>query len=122
MFTKEFLSNVRRQALRRGVWFSTLDAVERGILYISGKVIDDVKSNILNAQLVRIIAKLRDVCKSGFVKHLERFGTDRVRTIQVQATSFGYEWADNLFSDFGFVRYLIFLDWNQPIGWRIYRS
>lgn len=122
MFTKEFLSDVRRQALRRRVWFSALDATERGILYISGKVIDDVKSTILNTQLVRIIAKLRDACKSGFVKHLEQFGMVRVRTIRVQATSFGYEWADSLLSDFSFVRYLMFLDWNQPIGWRIYRS
>ena len=95
MFTKEFFSDVRRQALRRRVWFSALDATERGILYISGKVIDDVKTTILNTQLVRIIAKLRDACKSGFVKHLEQFGMDRVRTIRVQATSFGHEWTDS---------------------------
>ncbi|MGD0804213.1 MAG: hypothetical protein ABSA11_09090 [Candidatus Bathyarchaeia archaeon] len=120
MFTGEFLSGVRRQALRRRVWYSALDGLERGILSISARIIDDVKSSLLNVQLVRIIAKLRDACKSGFVRHLERYGVERVRVVQGEAFRLGYLGAGVLSKDLGFIRYLMFLDYNQPIGWRIY--
>lgn len=119
MFTKDFLSLVRRTALRRRVWYKALDSLERGILTISAQVIDDVKSSVLNIQLVRIIAKLREACKSGFVKHLERYGVERVRVIQEIALKFGYHAAAGLSRDMEFIRYLMFLDYNQPIGWRI---
>ena len=120
MFTRKFLSEVRRQALRRRVWYSTLDGLERGILTISAKIINGVKSNLLNIQIVRIIAKLRDACKSGFVRHMERFGVERVRIVQAEAIKWGYLGAATLSRDLGFIRYLMFLDFNQPIGWRIY--
>ena len=120
MFTREFLSDVRRQALRKRVWYSALDVVERGILSISAKIIDGVKSTLLNVEIVKIVAKLRDACKSGFVRNLERHGVERVRMIQAVATKLGYQGAAAFSSDLGFIRYLMFLDYNQPIGWRIY--
>jgi len=122
LFTREFLSEVRRQALRRRVWYSALDGLERGILTISAKLIDGVKSTLLNVHIVKIIAKLRDACKSGFVRHLERFGVERVRVVQAEAAKLGYRGAGALSGDLGFIRYLMFLDYNQPIGWRIYQS
>jgi hypothetical protein len=122
LFTREFLSNVRRQALRRRVWYSALDGLERGILSISAKIIDGVKSTLLNVQIVRIIAKLRDACKSGFVRHMERYGVERVRVVQEEAAKLGCSGAWALSRDLGFIRYLMFLDYNQPIGWRVYPS
>ncbi len=122
MFTREILVEVRRRALRRGVWYRALDGVERGILSLASQILDTVRSSMLSIQLVKIIAKIRDVCKSGFIKHLERFGMARVRVIQAQAFSFGYEGAKTLSSDFDFVRYLIFLDFNQPIGWGAFKK
>ena len=120
MFTKEFLSDVRRLALRRKVWYSALDSLERGILSISARIIDDVKSSVLNVQLVKIIAKLKNACKSGFMRHLEGFGMRRARAIRDQAAAFGYKGLNELVRDLGFARYVAFLDYNQPIGWRIH--
>ena len=108
--------------MRRRVWYSALDGLERGILSISARIIDGVRSTLLGVQLVRIIAKLRDACKSGFVRHLERFGVERVRVVQAEAVKLGYLGAAALSRDLGFIRYLMFLDYNQPIGWRIYKS
>jgi len=120
MFTKGFLSKVKSDALRKRVWYKALDVVERGILSIAAKIIDSVKSDVLSFQLVKIIAKLRDACKSDFVRYFEQHGMKRGRTIQSQAYSFGYNSASNLLKDKGFIKYLIFLDYHQPIGWRIY--
>jgi hypothetical protein len=93
----------------------------RGASYGS-RIIDDVKSTLLNVQIVKIIAKLRDACKSGFVRYLERYGVERVRVVQEEAVRLGYRGAGALSGDLGFIRYLMFLDYNQPIGWRIYSS
>jgi hypothetical protein len=122
MFTREILVEARRRALRRGVWFKALDGVERGILSLASQIINTVRSSVLSVQLVKIIAKIRDACKSGFIKHLEQFGMTRVRVIQAQAFSFGYEGAKMLSNDFDFVRYLAFLDFNQPIGWGAFKK
>ena len=119
MFDRGFLTEVRRRALRRGVWYNAIDKIERGIISIAIKVVDEVKSSLLKTQLVRIIAKLRDAHKSGFFKHLEEFGMRRARTIRDQAAVFGYKPRDELVRDLDFVRYITFLDYNQPIGWRI---
>lgn len=120
MFMRGFLIDVRRRALRRGVWYSALDVVDRGILSLTSQIIDTVRSSTLSIQLVKIIAKINDACKSSFAKHLEQFGMGRVRVIQAQAASFGYREAEGLSRDSKFIRYLIFIDFNQPIGWRIY--
>ena len=122
MFTKGFLSEVRRQALRRRVWYRALDSVERGILSISANIIDSVKSDILNDQLSKIIVKLRDACKCRFVKHLEQHGLERVQVIQRQAYSFGYSAFKELSKDIGFIKYLMLIDFYQPVGWRIYST
>jgi hypothetical protein len=120
MFNRGFLTEVRRHALRKGVWFSAIDNVERGILSISIMVIGKVKSVLLNVQLVRIIAKLRDAGRNGFIRHLEDFGMERARAIRDQAAGFGYKNLDELVQDISFVRYVAFLDYNQPIGWKVY--
>jgi hypothetical protein len=122
MFTKGFLAEVRRNALRRRVWYKALDSVERGILSIAAKIIDSVKSDVLNFQIVKIIAKLRDASKSNFVKLFEQHGMERGRIIQSQAYIFGYNGASELLKDNGFIKYLTFLDYHQPIGWRIYTT
>jgi hypothetical protein len=120
MFNKAFLSYIRRKAFRRGVWFSSLDDVERGILSISLKVLDSVKSSLLNFQLVIIVEKLRDACRGESIKRLEWLGIERVKAIQAQALSFGYKGSEKLGGDIGFIRYVIFLDCYQPIGWRTF--
>jgi hypothetical protein len=117
MFTRGFLAEVRRSALRRRVWYSALDSLERGILTLASRVVDEVRNTALNVEIVKIIAKLRDAAKSGFVRHVEAFGMRRVREIREQAVSLGSLVAGGWAREMGFVRYLAFLDYNQPRGW-----
>jgi hypothetical protein len=117
MFTRGFLAEVRRTALRRRVWYSALDGLERGILTLAGRVVDEVRNTALNVELVKIIAKLRDAAKSGFVRHVEAFGIRRVREVRDQAVSLGSLFGGMWARDIEFVRYLAFLDYNQPRGW-----
>ena len=71
---------------------------------------------MLNVELVKIIAKLRDAAKSRFVRHVETFGVRRVREVRDQAVSLGSVVAGG-WVNMGFVAYLAFIDFNQPRGW-----
>jgi hypothetical protein len=69
----------------------------------------------LGRVIVGILVKLRDASRSGFARHVESFGWDRLRVVREQLARFGYSLVDGL--DGEFARYLAFLDYNQPPGW-----
>ena len=117
MFTSSFLVEVRRKALRRGVWFKALDRVERGILCLTARIVDRVESAVLGIELVKILSKLRDALKSGFVRRMEEFGLRRARMLAAQAVAWGYGAARGWAWNPGFVRYVTLLDVYAPSGW-----
>ena len=118
MFTRGFLSELRLKAVRRRVLFRALDGVERGILYLCTRVVDEVSSPVLGVQLLGIVRKLLDAFKSGFTRHVESYGYRRVVQVVSQALSLGCSMASEWLSDMGFIRYLAFLNFNQPIGYK----
>jgi hypothetical protein len=116
MFKKAFLSEMRLRAMRKGVWYRALDRLERGILTLASRVVDEVHDTVLGVELVKIFAKIRDATASRFVRHVETFGVIRVREI-IEVTDKWNDAAGRLWSGHSFARYLAFLDFNQPVGW-----
>lgn len=92
-----------------------LDGVERGIIYLAGRCVDTVMNATLGRVIVGILVKLRDASRSGFARHVESFGWDRLSVVRDQLAKLGYAFSDGLGE--GFAVYLAFLDWNQPQGW-----
>ena len=119
MFTRQFLSDVRRKALRRGVWLKALDGVERGILTLASRLVDRVESEVLGVVLVTIIGKLKDAMRSRFARCRDEFGFRRARVVAGQALSFGYEMAAGWASDLDFIRYVTFIRVNAVLGWDV---
>ena len=117
MFTRSFLKAVKRKALRRGVWYSALDSVDRGILFLTSQVVDEVRGIELGRMIVKMLAKLKKASRSRFVRRMESYGLERAGEIADQATSFGYEEAKGWAYDFDFVRYVTLLVVNTPSGW-----
>ena len=117
MFTRRFLAEARRRALRHGVWYRALDPVERGILSLAARVVDRVESAVLGVEIVKILKKLCDALKSGFVRRMEEFGFGRVRELAAQVVEWGHRASAGWASDSGFVRYVTLLDVNAPSGW-----
>lgn len=115
LFTRDFLAEVRRRAMRRGQWTRVLDHVERGIICLASRCVDTVMNTTLGRVIVGILVKLRDASRSGFARHVESFGLKRYKTVMIQLIRLGYAFVDGL--DGEFVRYLAFLDFNQPPGW-----
>ena len=50
------LAEAKRVALRRGVWFRALSRVERGVLDLTVKVVDKIRS----AKLVKVVVAILD--------------------------------------------------------------
>ena len=105
--------------MRRGVWYRALDRVERGILSLTARVVDRVESAVLGVELVKILRKLRDALRSGFVRRMEEFGFRRAREVTAQAVEWGYGAARRWTSDLAFVRYLTVIDVNKPSGFGV---
>ncbi len=116
MLTSRFLQEKRREAMRRGVWFRALDRVERGIMSLAARVVERVESALLGVELVKILGKLRDAMKSGFVRRMEGYGFGRVRELVDQALAWGYEAARGWVSDLGFAMYVTVISMNDPLG------
>ncbi len=116
MFTSGFLVEMRRKALRRGVWFKALDRVERGILSLTARVVDRVESAVLGVELVKILGKIRDALKGGFVRRMEEYGIYQARKMAAQAVAWGYQMARAWASNSEFIRYLTLIDVNKPTG------
>jgi len=115
LLTREILSEARRHALRRHVWWSALDDLERGILSVAARVIDNVKSTLLNVQIARILTKIKEASLGRLARQVRDFGWRRVREISLFATKYGsvlsWSWVDA-----GFARYLAFMSLNTRSG------
>jgi hypothetical protein len=116
VFKKRFLADVKKKALRRGVWFSALDRVERGILTLTSRLVDRVRSTELCVELVKILAKIKDAMKSGFVRKMEEYSLGQAKKLAAQAMAWGYSSAKAWASSLGFVRYLTMIDLYRPTG------
>lgn len=106
--------------MRKGIWFRALSALDRGILNLSAVLLDDVRSVTLRVQIVSILAKLNDAFKSPFRRYVEGHGQERLRQVVEATAKLGCSAAKSLQNDKGFMEYLIFLDFHQPIGWGVY--
>ena len=119
MYTRSFLSDVRRKALRKGVWYKALDTLERGIISLACRVIDRVESVVLGVEIVKIMKKLVDSMKSDFVRRVEQYGLFKAKEIAKQV----YQW-DNSYSsmwskNIDFARYVTLIEYNWPSGYGI---
>jgi hypothetical protein len=66
LFSVAKLVRVKQVALRRRVWFRVLSRVERGVLDLTVRYVNDVKSALLAKVLTAMLEKLQLVAKSSF--------------------------------------------------------
>jgi len=119
MFTREDLEELWLKAIWCRMLSRALDGVERRILFLCTRVVDEVSSPVLGVQLVEIVSRLRDAMKSAFARHVESYGFKRVVQLVEQAKAMGCERALEWLHDMSFIRYLTFMNIKQPIGYRL---
>jgi len=119
MFTRSFIVKVRQKAIRQRVWYLALDHVERGILSLAARVVHRVESIVLGVVLVKILSKVKEALKSGFVRRVNDYGLRRIKELSARAVAWGNMAARKWVYDLGFARYLTLLNVYAPSGWGV---
>lgn len=105
-FTVDIIKGYWRKALRRGVLFTALDKLDREYLYLTMKVLDELRSGVVKNVISGILVKLDEAFKSPFFRKVETFGVEKARSISEKAVEWGYEEAVKWARDDGFMTYL----------------
>jgi hypothetical protein len=117
MYTKDFLLALRRRALRRRLWYKTLDNLGRGIYNLTCAIVDRVKSPVLLRKILSIVKTLRDALKGEFTRLMESIGVERAWKASENASNWGnidaWKWRDET----SFARFHATLEINSPTGW-----
>jgi len=119
MFTRKFLKRWWRRALRRRVLFSALDKEERAYMYLTMRVLEEVRSARVGSIIVRILVKLREALKGPFVRMMEDYGVGKAWAMSRTAVGWGYVAAGGWAREDGFVRLLTVNELNAPSGWGV---
>ena len=119
MYTKNFLLALRRRTLRRGLWYRTLDSLDRGIYNLTCAIVDRVKSATLLRQILSIVKTLRDALKGEFVRLVESLGVARAWKASEIASLWGNSEACKWRSDSGFAWFHAVVAFNAPSGWGV---
>jgi len=81
--------------------------------------VDRVESAVLGVEIIKILGKLRDALKSGFVRRMEEYGVGKARELGHFAEVWGNGAAGKWAFDRGFAMYLTVLDMNRPTGFGV---
>jgi hypothetical protein len=102
MLTTEHLRAVRGLALRKRVWYRALDGLERGIVNLTIKLVESVKSLRLAETISEIMLKLEGILKSKYTRQLEAYGYSKMREVIAAAVRLGCKealsWASESFA------------------------
>jgi hypothetical protein len=107
------LFKIKGYALRQGFWFRALNRVERGILDLTIKCLDKVKSPKLAEILTAIVQKLQQATENMIDRLVRTIGlplAQKVSNIAVKLGNFGAKhWAQDLL----FAAYLAVMEKNR---------
>ena len=100
------LSQTRKLALRRGVWFRALNRVERAITDLTLQCVDTIKSGKLAKLLTAIMDKLQSAMESIIDRLVRTIGVSLAQKVSRTAVGWGNQSAKSWASDLSFAAYL----------------
>ena len=105
--SKEGLVKLRAVAIRRGLWFKVLSAVERAVVDLTIRVVERVRSPRLKEVLRSIASMIADALKArSFKERALALGLALAERVARAAERLGCERAREWMNDPGFVMYL----------------
>jgi hypothetical protein len=97
---------IKFRALRRRVWFKTLSRVERGIIDLTIRCVERIRSHTLMKVVLAVVDKLLRALDEEFLRKAERIGQGIVERLSSVALSWGNRNAWKWRWDLGFVKFL----------------
>ncbi len=102
------LAEFKKLALRRRVWFKSLSRLERGIIDLTLKYVDNIKSSKLAKIVTVIIEKLQVSMESKAERLVRTVGLALAQKVSEIAVRWGNRLAKDWAKDREFARFLVF--------------
>ncbi len=106
LMTGDWLDSVKGRALRKRVWYRVCNRLERGIMDLTIRCVDVIKSSRLALVVGRLVCKILKACRSTFMMRVARTGRGLAEARSRIAVSWGMDEASNWSGNAGFIRYL----------------
>jgi hypothetical protein len=106
LLSRESLLAISKRAYRKGVWYKALTRVERGIVDLTVKYVEKVRSPVLARIIAKIVYKVLKALRSRFLVKVEMLGYGLAERICRLAVEWGNAGASNWKYDRGFIRCL----------------
>ena len=110
---KKRLVNLKTKAMRSGVWFKALQRIDRALLDLTIRVVDNIRSATLSKSILTLTRKLEEAMKNSFSSRLSEIGLPLAQKISLEAQKLGnisaVEWA----SDSSFAIFLAIMHVNN---------
>jgi hypothetical protein len=108
------LIQLKSKSLRSGVWFKTLNKIERALVNLTIKVVDHVRSFTLAKILLSITAKLKNAMESKVLHALKEVGFPLAQKLSLLAQKWSNDSARTWMYDISFAKFLAILHLNHP--------
>jgi 5-carboxymethyl-2-hydroxymuconate isomerase len=105
---------VKARALRKGVWFRALTRVERACVDLAIKVVERVRSRLLQRVLDSVFNKLEEAMESQVRRLMREVGGNLAQELSEIAQNWGNKSAVGWAEDSGFIQYLTINHMNTP--------
>jgi len=106
VLNRQGLVKIKVRALRRKVWFKALSRVERGIIDLTIRCVERIRSYALMKTVLAIVDKLLRTLEEGYLKRVERIGRELAQKICEIACKWGNLHASVWKYDVNFVKFL----------------
>ena len=107
------LLQVKRKAMRRRVWFKSLNRIERSILNLIVECVDKIRSATLAKIVTDILMKLNLIMESRVKRMARTVGRSIAQKVSRIAQKWGNKSAITWSKDKGFIQYLTIMDLNK---------
>ena len=97
---------IKTRALRRRVWFKATSRLERGIVDLTIRCVERIRSPVLAGILSEIVRKISRTLENGFVKMAEKVGAEIANKVCGIALAWGNNTASSWKHNPSFVRFL----------------
>ena len=114
LLSREELEKIRTIAIRRGVWYKTLNKAERALVELTFRIVKKIRSFVLNRALTSIIEKLQASLEGRVAVLMRKVGQPLAQKISLIAQSWGSVSAVRWKSDQSFVKFLAVMYMNAP--------
>lgn len=113
MFGRKNLLWLKLKARRSGIWFKVLSRLDRGLLDLTIKVADEVRSLRLIKELLVVARKVEDALESRLSQAICETGFPLARKLGSLAKKWGNPIAESWVSDISFARFLAIMNIND---------